>query len=386
MLLSQHRNRRGAVLIMVMALMVVLIGMVVFAFEVSRMYLVRAQAQTAVDAGALAAALTLKADDTDISEATSAANNFVQLNRVGWLVTVPTGLIQVDTGVWDPDSQAFTSTTESPNSVRVSARQENEPFMFARLFGRSRFGISRQAIAAAVDTPMDIMMVLDLSGSMASDGRIEALQNAAPSFVDIIEANQTDDQIGVMGYGVEPDDFDPEDHGSGTPYTSAPLLLYPDPEDSESEWVAVLECDLTDNFNDIRDNELDTSSLIAQKYGGGTPIGAAIRDGAHYLVANGRIGTKKVIVFMSDGHANKPSSDPDQYAIDMAVYAESQDISVYTISLGDSADVALMEAIAAAASGQHFDATGSGEAQLTQNLTNAFERTALAIKRTSLVQ
>ena len=85
---TRLKKRQGAVLVMVMALMVVLIGMVVFSFELSRMYLVRAQAQTAVDAGALAAAMTLKDDNTAITEATTAANNFVQLNRVGWTVTV----------------------------------------------------------------------------------------------------------------------------------------------------------------------------------------------------------------------------------------------------------------------------------------------------------
>ena len=101
---------------------------------------------------------------------------------------------------------------------------------------------------------------------------------------------------------------------------------------------------------------------------------------------NGRDEYKKVIVLMSDGHANKPSGSADSYALDMAAYASSLEIKVYTISLGNSADMDLMTSIATATGGKHFDATGSGQAELTQKLTKAFQQAAAAIKRTRLVE
>lgn len=55
-------------------------------------------------------------------------------------------------------------------------------------------------------------MVLDLSSSILLDqGRIEALQNAAPVFVNVMEQSANEDRIGVMGYGV----------GKGTTYDRA---------------------------------------------------------------------------------------------------------------------------------------------------------------------
>ena len=46
----------------------------------------------------------------------------------------------------------------------------------------------------------------------------------------------------------------------------------------------------------------------------------------------------KVMIVMSDGHANRPDGDGPGYALSMAAYANGLGIKVYTISLGDGAD------------------------------------------------
>ena len=56
---AQHPNRRGAMIILMVILMVVIVGMVAFAVEVGRMCILRSEVQNAVDAGALAAVLQL---------------------------------------------------------------------------------------------------------------------------------------------------------------------------------------------------------------------------------------------------------------------------------------------------------------------------------------
>jgi Flp pilus assembly protein TadG len=357
--------------------------MVAFATEVGRMFLLRSEVQNAVDAGALAAALELRRNATAVDVAATAAQDYVQRNRAGSAVEIPDNLIDVEVGTWDSQTRLFTATNVSPNSVRVFARQ-NEPFFFARIFGMTTFDAPASAVASGGGAPLDIMMVLDLSGSMSSNGRIQALQNAAPTFVQVIEDFGGDDQIGVMGYGGKLEDFDADDDGNGIPYASAPAELYP----ANDTNVGVLEAALTNDFATLRTYILTSSNLIASKYGGGTPTGAGLRDGAHYLVnaPTARENVERVIVLMSDGHANKPSSNGDGYALDMASYAAGLDIKVYTISLGTSADEQLMEDIAAATGAVHFDATGSGEAELTAQLIDAFARIAAQIKRSQLVK
>ena len=70
----------------------------------------------------------------------------------------------------------------------------------------------------------------------------------------------------------------------------------------------------------------------------------------------------------------------------MAAYAAGLEVTVYTISLGNGADLDLMQDVADIGGGIHFDATGTGEATLTARLTEAFRQAAAAMKRVGLVQ
>jgi Flp pilus assembly protein TadG len=375
------KDRRGASLVAMVFLICVIITMVAFTMEVGRMYLLRSQMLKAVDAGTIAATLELVSDPDDIETAKAAAEQYVQLNRVGMGITVPEDAITVEVGQWDSETKAFTVTNTEPNAVRVSGNQENEPFFFGRIMGQQTFKAPASAVASGSSGPLDIMMVLDLSGSMSSNGRIQALQSAAPEFVSVIEQFGDEDKVGVMGYGVRLTSFQQNNHGNGTPYSLSPANEFP----ANNNWVAVLENDLTDSFTSLKSNILTSSVLVSSKYGGGTPIGAAIRDGAHYVKNSsfGRDDARDVVVLMSDGEANKPGGS---YPLQMAAYAKSLKVRVYTISLGSSADTNLMQSIADATGGQHFDATGSSGGSLTSLLTDAFKNAAAALKRPQLVK
>ncbi len=54
---------------------------------------------------------------------------------------------------------------------------------------------------------------------------------------------------------------------------------------------------------------------------------------------NARDDVEKVIVLMSDGIANRPDNNGPGYAKEMAKYAAGLKIKVYTISLGNDADL-----------------------------------------------
>ena len=365
-------------------LMPVLIAMLAFAVEVGRMYLVRSQLQTAVDAGALAACLSLRDNRTDVPSAIASAQKFVQLNRAGAFVEVPKEAINIQPGSWDATARVFVPGTTSPNAVQVSGTLDNEPFFFARALGVSKFSVPRSAIAIRGDNPLDIIMTLDLTGSMISaEGRIKALQNAAPIFVNVLETVGDNDRVGVMGYGALKSKYNPVALGHfGVSYTSSPSSLYPINDD----WCGVLEAGLTFDFDYLRQSVLNPSTLIANKYNGWTPIGVLYVTRRTTSTQTRRPGIEKVIVLMSDGHANKPVADPAGYARVMASYAASLDIKVYTISLGSAADEDLMQQIADLAGGKHFIASGTSASALTTTLTKAFKKIAGDIKSPQLVQ
>ena len=379
---NSARPRRGTTLVFIALFMVIIVGMVAFAVDVGRMYLVRAELQAAVDAGTLAASLKLREDPNDINGAMAAARQYVQENKVGLLETVPDESITIEAGTWNSATRSFTAGGSNPNAVRVFADQAGEPLFFSRVWGLNQFAVPRDAIATFGEGQMDIMMTLDLSGSMGSQGRIEALQAAAPVFVDVIDEAGSSDRIGVMGYGALRGSYDPVGQGhDGTVYVDTPSSLYP----ASSDWAAVLEHPLTFDFDWLRDHVLTASTLTDNKYNGWTPLGAAIRDSAHYLATHARPDTTKFMVLMSDGHANKPSGNGPGYALEMANYANSHGIMIFTISLGNAADEQLMEDIAALTGGKHFLARGDGGGNLSAELTEAFRKVANAIKGSQLV-
>lgn len=379
----QHRSpRSGATIFLLLLLLVIVIGMAAVAVDVGMMVMLRAEVQNAVDAGALAAGLTLQTVGREVDAAEAAARRYVQLNRTGTALTIPDNYIDVEQGQFDPETNVFRATTDNPNAVRVFARQENEPLYFGRIFGRTHFGAPASAIAAAGSRAMDIMLVLDLSLSMHSEGRIQALWVAVPQFVDLIQSMGDNDRIGVMGLATDPED--PLPIKSGTALGLYMSGLHPD----RDYFVGVLEATLTSDFSALKTDVLGSTNLIAGKYSGRTGTGAALGDAAHYLTygPGSRLNAARVIVLMSDGYANQPTDAGPAYAEEMARYAARRDIEIYTISLGNEADVPFMQRIADIGGGKHFDATGAGIGVLSERLTAAFRQAALSMKRMQLVR
>ena len=375
-------QRRGAAMLLMLFLLTIVIGMVAMSVDAGLMVLLRAEIQNAVDSGALAAALRLQGDPGNIDEAERIARYYVQRNRVGFTALVPEDAIDVEQGYFDGDTNTFTPTSQDPNAVRVYARQDAQPFFFAKIFGHDTFGAPAEAIASADPRPLDVMMVLDLSGSMEREGRIEALQNAAPIFVDIIEELGGEDFIGVMGLSANPNQYNPVQRGhTGVMYESG---LHPTADHN----VGVLESGLDDRYSRLKNSVLNQNQLEAGKYTDYTGTGAAIGDAVHYLInsSDSRENAVKALVLMSDGAANRPSGNGPGYARQMAAYAAANDVKIYTISLGNDADLGLMQDIADISGGEHFDATGAGVNELTERLTDAFTQAAAAIKRATLVK
>lgn len=376
---NRRRRRRGATLVLICLLMLLLVAMVAFALDVGRMYLIRSQLQTAVDSGALAASLRLRQDPDDLEAAVASAEDFVQLNRVGWFVTVPDESIAVEMGTWDAAAGSFSVGGTSPNAVRVRAEALKEPLFFAGVLGHRTVDVPCQAVASGDSHELDIVLTLDLSGSMSDQGRIEALRTAAPAFVDYLASAGSDDRLAVMGYGALRNYSIPK--SDGTKYLSTPSYLC----SGDPDWVAVMEAPFTADLEGLKSHPLSSTYLQADMYHTWTPTGAALRDSAHYLYSNARTGATKIVVLMSDGLANKPDGHGPEYAREVAAVVGAYGIRVYTISLGSDADLDLMADIAELTGGVHFAATGSS-GDIEAELHGAFKDVADAIKQLELVQ
>lgn len=115
----------------------------------------------------------------------------------------------------------------------------------------------------------------------------------------------------------------------------------------------------------------------ASHYDAMTNIGAGIKEAREELVANGRQDAVWVIVLMTDGVANRPSGTAEQYALNQANLCKSSKIKIMTISLGLNADTGLMQDIADATGGKHFNVPGGGTiAEYEQQLKDVFQEIA----------
>lgn len=159
----QAEHRRGAVIILTAVLLILLFGLVAFSVDYGYMAIVRGQLQNAADAAALAATSELselKADINKVAKDVAGAN---------WAAGSKVQVADADItpGVFDLATLTFTPSNTTANAVRVRTVTKNEPLFFARALGFKTFDMDAQATAML--NPRDIVLVVDLSGSMNDD-------------------------------------------------------------------------------------------------------------------------------------------------------------------------------------------------------------------------
>ncbi len=182
------------------------------------------------------------------------------------------------------------------------------------------------SLCPSIRRKIDVMIVLDRSGSMWGDKLTDA-KNAAKTFVDML--NETYDQAGLVSF-------------SSTASLDKELLTMDDA-----------------NKTELKD------TIDALTAGGATNIGDGIAAATTELTSErARSNAAKIQILLSDGKANRPwGVNATQYAIDKAKEACRKNINIYTISLGSGADRELMQAIANITSGQEYYAPTSDQLQ-----------------------
>ncbi|MBI2478389.1 MAG: VWA domain-containing protein [Planctomycetia bacterium] len=271
---NSRLRRRGAIAVLAALAMVVMVAMLALSLDVGFMSSVRTDMQAAADAGALAGAGELANGQ---QAAQIAARTYVVSNastRPG--VTGNEIVTNVSVGHWDRGQRSFTKDQQPLNAVQVVADRINAPMFFGKVFHRNAFDMRASAIATF--QPRDIMLVLDYSGSMQTHNKIGALKDAVAAFISVLQQSQSNDRVGFSVYS------------------------------TEGHLATGMTFDLPNLLQDVQSRNAD----------GWTNMGQGMEQGRVELTNNARQGTKKLMVVMTDGMANRPTNrDPFQYVRDI---------------------------------------------------------------------
>lgn len=139
-----RRVRRGATLVFVALMSVVMVAMAAFAIDVSRLYVGVNELQTGADAAALRGAIQLQ-KFPGLSPADSAIAMAAKHRALGSPITLNSG--NIETGDWNDATRTFTPRqANASNAVRVTASATGS-LLFGRLISQVAQTPQRRAIA-----------------------------------------------------------------------------------------------------------------------------------------------------------------------------------------------------------------------------------------------
>jgi Flp pilus assembly protein TadG len=293
------------VVVLIVLLLVVLLGMAALVIDVGYAYYAHRSLQASADAAALAGAQELpdateaEAVAREYSASAGAKNERGDINDV--VTTVTTKCLTSVPGC-DP-----------VNAVVVMEKAPTKTF-FAGLLGIDTFKVTARSTACSPCgvQPLDIMMVLDRTGSMCikSNGADDQpactdLKNARDgmkTFLGFLDAKTQWVGLAVLPPSPANECSAPAAAGTGTsPSTTAYR--------TDSKYLIVPLNDKYKKNGAIDPNSDLVSTINCQKTNGWTGYANALKAAQKELDDNGRADVKDVIVFLSDGGANIGPSD-----------------------------------------------------------------------------
>jgi len=180
------KDRGGATAVMVGATIIPMVGVTGLAIDTTRGYMLRAQLGHALDAAGLAGGKQLFADDMDAIVQRFFDANFPD-GYMGATITGPT--TSVDT---------FGTTLTLNASAEINTT-------FMRLMGFNTMTVSVSSEIERTTRGMELVLVMDNTGSMRSGGKITAMKDAAKALLDILFAGREtvdDFWVGLVPYAV----------------------------------------------------------------------------------------------------------------------------------------------------------------------------------------
>lgn len=186
-------DERGGIMALVAVSLIMILASTGLAVDLGRGYVERLRLGRAVDAGSLAGARTLRLGQ---SSAQSEALAVARANGV------EDGVANVSTSV------RFAVNGRGENTVTVTA-QRTIPTTFMRVLGHRDMALAVSATAAV--PPVDLVLVLDQSGSLRRTNSWRSLQTAARDFV--THFDDAIDQLGLVSFQVTAADRFVINHG-----------------------------------------------------------------------------------------------------------------------------------------------------------------------------
>jgi Flp pilus assembly protein TadG len=204
---SSRGTNRGFVLPTAAVLFIVIIPVVGLAVDLGMMYMVQSKLQSATDAAALAAARSLARGTNSTLQQTNAQNTalaYINANfPVGYL-----GTASLNTPLPTVDISNVNYRTVTVNaSVQV-------PHLFLRWFGGANTTVN--ALAMATRRDVNVMIVMDRSGSLQMSGSCTPLKAAAVAFTDKFSEGR--DRVGLITFATS----SREDFPLATNFKTAP--------------------------------------------------------------------------------------------------------------------------------------------------------------------
>jgi Mg-chelatase subunit ChlD len=330
-------------------LLVVVLSFVALSIDLGYICTVRSDLQTAADAGALAGTGVLPSGgDAAVSVARQyAATN---LNNRGVQVGARTE-VDVQLGNWNSNNRRFTPGGRPQDAVKVTTTAQDTPLFFGRSMGRGL--IQSKAEAVATYRPRDIMLVLDVSGSMNEsrngNRKMDELRESVRYFLKYIRKGKGGDRVGFTYYST----FGREGKGLSSHLDSV-----------ENALMAKL---VPSGWTNIADGmTLARQEMVQNRREHAAPLMVVLTDGAANFI-------------QPENTVNVPEAK--RRVLAEAELANQEGIPIFTMaldSLTTEVDVALMAQVAEITNSESFHVI-AGEIGVDGNLQlhEAFRRVAL---------
>jgi Flp pilus assembly protein TadG len=303
--LRRRPREEGQTMVLAVITMVALLALSAFAVDVGYVYYAHRSLQSSADAAALAGAAQLPDPNAAVSVAKQYGTGSGGKNQLHNIGTV--------------DESITTKCLSSlpgcdPVNAVVAVETAHVPTFFARVLGINSFTVKAKATACSYCgvKPLDIMLVVDRTGSMCMDH----WGNNDPACTDMNnEKKALKEFLGFLeparqrvGLAVFPP-ASSLSHACSAPTdsnynsTSSPYVLVP------------LSNDYASSAGNLNSSSKLVSTINCLQAAGDTSYATAIEKAQAELAAHGRTGVDHVIVFFSDGAANigptyYPSTSP----------------------------------------------------------------------------
>jgi Putative Flp pilus-assembly TadE/G-like/von Willebrand factor type A domain len=367
----EHRGRAvaaaaGQTLPLVVVFMFSILVFAGLVIDFGNAYRVQKALQASADASAAAGAgqLTLSYPPITANATAQAQKYGSQTGGVNPIAGVPAANVTQNVSVTCAQQVGYDCTGGYPNTVTVD-ETANVPTYLLKLLGFPTITLKAhaQACSPCGGVPLDVMVVLDRTGSMSANNKLPQAKAGINAFMKTMDPTLDNVGLAVLppaaSQAAACSDPDPVFNaqttigpdGRTTVYSGAGGT-YSSP--SASYVLVPLSNTYATSTGNLNSSSPFMSTLNCLQAGGSTAYAEAIDAAYQELVKDGRAGTQKVIVILSDGAANDapntlPATSPYRtnpcgQGVTSAGVAKANKVLIYSIAYtanGDECDAAV---------------------------------------------